>query len=81
MPVFVPTHRPHDVRVAGATTFTFVTDVETAIARAKAVAGEKNVPEHHPPADPRPAPRRRPGRVAAAQVLTLESGVNILVEI
>jgi dihydrofolate reductase len=43
MPVFVPTHRPREVRVAGATTFTFVPDVESAIARAKAVAGEKNV--------------------------------------
>jgi dihydrofolate reductase len=27
MLVFVPTHRPHEVRVAGATTFTFVPDV------------------------------------------------------
>jgi hypothetical protein len=27
MPVFVLTHRPHEVRVAGATTFTFVPDV------------------------------------------------------
>ena len=26
---FVPTHRPHDVRVAGETTFTFVPDIET----------------------------------------------------
>lgn len=43
MPVFVPTHRPHEVRVAGETTFTFVPDVETAIAKAKEVAGEKNV--------------------------------------
>jgi dihydrofolate reductase len=43
MPVFVPTHRPHDVRVAGATTFTFVRDVESAIAQAKAAAGDKNV--------------------------------------
>ncbi len=43
MPVFVPTHRPQEVRVAGATTFTFVTDVETAIAHAKATAGEKDV--------------------------------------
>jgi dihydrofolate reductase len=43
MPVFVPTHRPREVRVAGATTFTFVTDVESAIAQAKAAAGDKNV--------------------------------------
>jgi dihydrofolate reductase len=43
MPVFVPTHRPREVRVAGATTFTFVPDVATAIAMAKDVAGEKNV--------------------------------------
>src|SRR5215208_5169329 len=31
MPVFVPTHRPREVRTAGATTFTFVPDVATAI--------------------------------------------------
>jgi dihydrofolate reductase len=43
MPVFVPTHRPRPVRVAGATTFTFVSDVETAVAMAKDVAGDKNV--------------------------------------
>lgn len=43
MPVFVPTHRPRPVRVAGATTFTFVDDVETAIKEAKATAGDKNV--------------------------------------
>jgi dihydrofolate reductase len=43
MPVFVPTHRPRGDRVAGATTFTFVPDVETAIARAKAIAGDRNV--------------------------------------
>src|SRR6266540_2700078 len=43
MPVFVPTHRPREVRVAGATTFTFVTGVESAIAQAKAAAGDKNV--------------------------------------
>lgn len=43
MPVFVPTHRPHEIRVAGATTFTFVTDVESAIAQAKVAAGDKNV--------------------------------------
>lgn len=43
VPVFVPTHRPHEVRVAGATTFTFVPDVPTAIAMAKEAAGDKNV--------------------------------------
>ena len=43
MPVFVPTHRPHDVRVAGETTFTFVPDIETAIEMAKDAAGDKNV--------------------------------------
>lgn len=43
MPVFVPTHRPREVRVAGATTFAFVPDVETAIIQAKAAAGDKNV--------------------------------------
>ena len=36
---FVPTHRPHDVRVAGETTFTFVPDIEMA----KDAAGDKNV--------------------------------------
>jgi dihydrofolate reductase len=35
MPVFVVTHRQHEVRVAAATTFTFVGDVETAVAQAK----------------------------------------------
>jgi dihydrofolate reductase len=43
LPVFVPTHRPQEVRVAGATTFTFVPDVASAIAEARAAAGEKNV--------------------------------------
>jgi dihydrofolate reductase len=43
MPVFVVTHRHQQVRVAGETTFTFVGDVATAVARAKAAAGEKNV--------------------------------------
>jgi|SRR6266700_1772630 len=44
MPVFVPTHRPHDMLVKGETTFTFVTDgIESAIRRAKAAAGDKNV--------------------------------------
>lgn len=43
MPVFVPTHRPREVRVAGATTFTFVPDVQSAIKQAKAAAGDKNV--------------------------------------
>ena len=43
VPTFVPTHRPEPTRVAGATTFTFVSDVETAIAMAKEAAGDKNV--------------------------------------
>lgn len=43
MPVFVPTHRPREVRIAGATTFSFVPDVESAVAQAKAAAGDKNV--------------------------------------
>lgn len=43
MPTFVPTHRPKEPRVAGATIFTFVPDVETAIAMAKEAAGDKNV--------------------------------------
>lgn len=43
VPVFVPTHRPRAARIAGETTFTFVRDFETAIALAKAAAGEKNV--------------------------------------
>jgi dihydrofolate reductase len=44
MPVFVLTHRPHDVVVKGETTFTFVTDgIESAIAQARAAAGEKKV--------------------------------------
>jgi dihydrofolate reductase len=42
-PVFVVTHRPQEVRVAGATTFTFVPGVEAAITRAKAAAGDKDV--------------------------------------
>jgi dihydrofolate reductase len=44
MPVFVLTHRPHDVAVKGETTFTFVTDgIESAIAQARAAAGDKKV--------------------------------------
>ncbi|HEY7593190.1 MAG TPA: dihydrofolate reductase family protein [Actinophytocola sp.] len=43
VPVFVPTHRPREVRVAGATTFTFVPDVVTAVAMAKEAAGDRNV--------------------------------------
>lgn len=35
----MPTHRPRELRVAGATTFTFVADVATAIGQAKAAAG------------------------------------------
>jgi dihydrofolate reductase len=44
MPVFVVTHRPHEVLVKGATTFTFVTDgIRAAIAQAVAAAGDKKV--------------------------------------
>ena len=44
MPVFVLTHRPHDEIVRGPTTFTFVTDgIESAVAQAKAAAGDRNV--------------------------------------
>jgi dihydrofolate reductase len=43
MPVFVVTHRPREVRVAGATTFTFVDGVETAIEQARKAAGDKDV--------------------------------------
>ncbi|MFI7677436.1 dihydrofolate reductase family protein [Actinophytocola sp. NPDC049390] len=42
-PVFVPTHRPQEVRVAGETTFTFVPDVTTAVTMAKEAAGDKKV--------------------------------------
>jgi dihydrofolate reductase len=41
LPVFVLTHRPHDVVVKGKTTFTFVTDgIEPAIEQAKVAAGD-----------------------------------------
>lgn len=44
MPVFVLTHRPHDVVVKGETSFTFVTEgIESAIADARAAAGDKKV--------------------------------------
>src|SRR5690348_13682588 len=44
MPVFVLTHRPHEVVVKGRTVFTFVTNgIEQAVALARAAAGEKNV--------------------------------------
>jgi dihydrofolate reductase len=44
MPVFVLTHRPHEVIVKGKTTFTFVTEgIEHALARAADAAGEKKV--------------------------------------
>jgi dihydrofolate reductase len=44
MPVFVLTHRPHDVVMRGETTFTFITQgIESAIARARAAAGDKKV--------------------------------------
>ena len=44
MPVFVVTHRPHDVVVKGETTFTFVTEgIKHAIEQAIAAAGDKLV--------------------------------------
>ncbi len=44
MPVFVLTHRPHDVVVKGETMFTFVSEgIGSAVAQAKSVAGEKKV--------------------------------------
>ena len=44
MPVFVVTHRPHDVVRKGETTFTFVTDgVAAAITAAAAAAGDQRV--------------------------------------
>jgi dihydrofolate reductase len=44
MPVFVLTHRPHEVIVKGETTFTFVTDgIKHAIAQAATAAGDKKV--------------------------------------
>ena len=44
MPVFVLTHRPHDVVVKGRTVFTFVTEgIEQAVALARAAADEKKV--------------------------------------
>lgn len=43
VPCFVLTHRPHDERIEKSGTFTFVTDVETALRRARAAAGEKDV--------------------------------------
>jgi dihydrofolate reductase len=44
MPVFVLTHHAHDVVIKGETTFAFVTDgIASAIAKARAAAGEKKV--------------------------------------
>ena len=44
MPVFVRTHRPHEVVVKGRTVFTFVTNgIEQAVALARAAAIEKKV--------------------------------------
>lgn len=44
MPCFVPTHHPQPVLVKGLTTFNFVTDgIESALAQAKAAAGDKDV--------------------------------------
>lgn len=41
--VFIPTHRPHETITRGAVTFIFVPDTETALERAKASAGAKDV--------------------------------------
>ena len=44
LPVFVLTHRPHDVVAMGRTTFTFVTEgIERAVEQAVAAAGDKRV--------------------------------------
>ncbi len=44
MPVFVVSHRPHDVVVRGETMFTFVTEgIEHAVEQAVGAAGEKRV--------------------------------------
>jgi dihydrofolate reductase len=44
LPVFVVTHRPHDVVVKGKTTFTFVTEgIEHAVEQASVAAGNKLV--------------------------------------
>jgi dihydrofolate reductase len=44
LPVFVVTHRPHEVVVKGETTFTFVSEgIEQAIEQAIAAAGDKRV--------------------------------------
>jgi dihydrofolate reductase len=44
MPVFVVTHRPHEVVVKGKTIFTFASDgITRAIAQAAATAGDKKV--------------------------------------
>ncbi len=44
MPVFVVTHRPHDVIVKGETSFTFVTEgIKPAVEQAIAAAGDKLV--------------------------------------
>jgi dihydrofolate reductase len=44
MPVFVVTHRPHEVVVKGETTFTFVTEgIKRAIEQAGVAAGDKRV--------------------------------------
>jgi dihydrofolate reductase len=43
-PVFVLTHRPREpLAKAGGTTFTFVEDVESAVAQARSAAGDKDV--------------------------------------
>ena len=44
VPVFVVTHRPHEIVVKGNTTFEFVTDgIDAALERAREAAGDKNV--------------------------------------
>jgi dihydrofolate reductase len=44
LPVFVLTHRPHDIVVKGETTFTFVTEgIKQAIGQATSAAGDKLV--------------------------------------
>ena len=43
LPVFVVTHRPHEMVVKGETTFTFVEGIKAAVEQATAVAGDKLV--------------------------------------
>jgi len=47
VPIFVPSHRPPDPSVAGYPQVTYVTDgIESAMAQAKAAAGDRNVLVH-----------------------------------